>query len=87
MHEVRVPKFGMSAVDVEILEILVAAGDRVEAGAAVIEAASDKVDFTIEAERGGVVAEVLVSAGQTCDMGSIVMRLQDDDVDGSNDDP
>lgn len=80
MSDVRVPKFGMSAVDVEILEVLVQPGDRVEAGTAVIEAASDKVDFEIESEITGIVTEVLVEPGQICPMGAIVVRIDQDNL-------
>ncbi len=80
MSDVRIPKFGMSAVDVEILEVLVQPGDRVEVGTAVIEAASDKVDFEIESEVAGVVTEMLVEPGQTCPMGAIVARIDQDSV-------
>ncbi len=79
MKEVRVPKFGMSAVDVEILEVLVQPGDRVEVGTPVIEAGSDKVDFEIESEVAGIIVEVLVEPGQTCAMGAIVARVDQDD--------
>lgn len=76
MSEVRVPKVGMSAVEVEILDVLVAVGDRVEAGAAVVEAASDKVDFVIEADQAGTVVELFVTAGQNVSMGDLVARLE-----------
>lgn len=75
MHEVRVPKFGMSAVEAEVLEILVQPGDPVAAGQPLIEAASDKVDFQIEADVAGVVREIRVSVGDVCAMGSVVMTL------------
>jgi len=77
MQDIRVPKFGMSAVEVEVLDILVKPGERVEAGQAVIEAASDKVDFSIEAESAGIVKNILISVGDICAMGSIVMTLHD----------
>lgn len=77
-YEVRVPKFGMSAVDVEILQILVQPGDRVAHGTPVIEAASDKVDFEIEAEVEGVVTEVFVVVGQVCAMGDVVARVDEE---------
>ncbi len=76
MSEVRVPKVGMSAVEVEILAVLVAVGDRVETGTAVVEAASDKVDFTIESDQAGTVIELLVAEGQTCAMGDVIARLE-----------
>jgi pyruvate/2-oxoglutarate dehydrogenase complex dihydrolipoamide acyltransferase (E2) component len=75
MAEIRVPKFGMSAVDAEILEILVAPGDQVREGQPVVEAGSDKVDFTIESETAGTVEQVLVSVGDVCPMGSVIITL------------
>jgi pyruvate/2-oxoglutarate dehydrogenase complex dihydrolipoamide acyltransferase (E2) component len=66
----------MSAVEVEILDVLVQPGQQVEAGTPIAEAASDKVDFTIESDQSGVVTEVVVTAGQTCAMGSVIARIE-----------
>lgn len=76
VHEVRMPKFGMSAVDAEILELLVQPGDAVTTGQPVAEAASDKVDFTIESEHDGVVDRIDVSVGDVCAMGAVIMTLR-----------
>lgn len=77
MSEIRVPKFGMSGLEVEILELLVEVGDPVVAGQPVAEAASDKVDFTIDSESGGTVISIAAAAGDMCEMGSILMVLTD----------
>lgn len=77
MAEIRVPKFGMSGLEVEILELLVSVGDTVEAGQPVAEAASDKVDFTIDSESGGTVTSIAAAAGDMCEMGSVLMELSD----------
>lgn len=77
MREVRVPKFGMSAVEAEILEILVNVGDHVEAGTPIVEAASDKVDFAIDSETSGVVTAIHVTPGQTCAMGAVIAQIDD----------
>jgi pyruvate/2-oxoglutarate dehydrogenase complex dihydrolipoamide acyltransferase (E2) component len=76
MDEIRVPKFGMSAVEAEILEIFVSVGDDVRQGQPVAEAASDKVDFVIESDQDGVVDGVHVSVGDTCPMGSVIITLR-----------
>ncbi len=78
MPEIRVPKFGMSAVEAEILEILVKVGDRVEPGTPVVEAASDKVDFTIEAEEAGIISEIRCAVGEAHPMGSAIMAIETD---------
>jgi pyruvate/2-oxoglutarate dehydrogenase complex dihydrolipoamide acyltransferase (E2) component len=78
MHvaEVRVPKFGTSGDTVEILDILVAVGDSVSAGQGLIEAASDKVDFSIESESDGRVTAILCEVGDDVDMGAVVVELE-----------
>jgi pyruvate/2-oxoglutarate dehydrogenase complex dihydrolipoamide acyltransferase (E2) component len=78
MNHIRVPKVGMSAIDVEILEILVSPGQAVDAGDPVAEVGADKVDFTIEADHAGTVLEVLVKVGDTCPVGAVVVSLSDD---------
>lgn len=77
MSEIRVPKFGMSGLEVEILELLVQIGDTVAAGQPVADAASDKVDFTIDSETGGTVTSIAAAAGDMCEMGSVLMVLAD----------
>lgn len=70
------PKFGMSAVDAEILQVFVNPGDAVGVGQQVVEAASDKVDFTVESDYDGIVAEVRVSVGDVCAMGAVIVTLR-----------
>ena len=77
MSEIRVPKFGMSGLEVEILELHVQVGDSVVVGQPVAEGASDKVDFTIESETAGTVREVVAAVGDLCEMGSVLMVLDD----------
>lgn len=77
MADIRVPKFGMSGLEVEILELLVKVGDTVDVGQPVAEAASDKVDFTIDSETGGTVTSIAAAPGDMCEMGSILMVLTD----------
>lgn len=75
MIEVRVPKVGMSTLEVEIGELLVGVGDRVRADSVVCTALADKVDFDIEAGAEGTVVEVLVAAGDVVPVSGVVMRL------------
>lgn len=78
MIEIHIPKMGMSTQEVDIVEISVAAGQRVEPGAALMEIEGDKATFTIEAEVGGVVTEVLVEEGDVCRVGDVVMRIDEE---------
>jgi pyruvate/2-oxoglutarate dehydrogenase complex dihydrolipoamide acyltransferase (E2) component len=75
MIDVQIPKMGMSTVEVEIADVLVAAGDLVAVGDPLVEVEGDKATFTIEAEVPGTVAEVLVAEGDERVVGDIVLRI------------
>lgn len=75
MHEIRAPKFGMSATEIEVVDILVSIGQQVTPETPVVEAASDKVDFMIEAEASGTVSEILCAIGDNVEMGAVLIRL------------
>ena len=78
MIEVRVPKVGMSTVEVEIDQVLVAPGQRVESGTVIASVAADKVDFEVESEVGGVVEEILVGEGTITEVGMVIARIRED---------
>ncbi len=66
MAEVRIPKVGMSTLDVEVTEILVKVGQTV---------AADKIDLDIEALVAGTVTEILVEEGDVIDVGQIFAHI------------
>lgn len=76
--EVRVPKVGMSTVEVEIDEVLVAPGQRVQPDSVIASVAADKVDFQVEAGVTGVVEEVLVSDGAVAEVGAVIARIREE---------
>jgi pyruvate/2-oxoglutarate dehydrogenase complex dihydrolipoamide acyltransferase (E2) component len=75
MTDVHIPKMGMSTVEVEILSVMVAVGDRVGETDSVVEVEGDKATFEVEAGVAGTVSEILVSAGQECEVGDVVVRI------------
>ena len=77
MIEIRVPKMGMSTVEVDVSAVLVSPGDRVEAGQAVVEVEGEKTTLEVEAPSAGVVADVLVAVGDECQVGDVVVLLED----------
>ncbi len=77
MTEVRIPKLGMSAVEVDILEVLVEPGQRVAIGDPIAEVESEKVTHVIEAEVAGVVSEVLVAAGDESEVGNVLCLIDE----------
>jgi pyruvate/2-oxoglutarate dehydrogenase complex dihydrolipoamide acyltransferase (E2) component len=74
--DVQIPKMGMSTVEVDIVSVRVAAGDRVEPETIVVEVESEKANFEIEAGTAGTVAEVLVAEGDEAQVGDVVVRIE-----------
>jgi pyruvate/2-oxoglutarate dehydrogenase complex dihydrolipoamide acyltransferase (E2) component len=77
MIEIRIPKVGMSTVEVEVTELPIAVGDSVSVGDEIMVVAADKIDLTIESEHVGVLSELLVQVGDVVDVGTIVARLDE----------
>jgi dihydrolipoamide dehydrogenase len=73
--EVRVPDIG-DFKDVEVIEVLVAAGDAVTADQSLITLESDKASMEIPAPRAGVVRELAVAVGARVSQGSLILRLE-----------
>ena len=61
---------------VEVIEILVKAGDTVQAEQSLITVESDKASMEIPAEQGGVVKEILVKLGDKVSQGTPVVRIE-----------
>ncbi|NYT36671.1 dihydrolipoyl dehydrogenase [Allopusillimonas soli] len=75
IKELNVPDIGDFA-EVEVIEVLVAEGDTVEAEQSLITVESDKASMEIPAAQGGVVKEVLVKVGDKVAEGSPMVRLE-----------
>jgi len=76
LTDVFVPKMGMSTIEVEILEVLVAVGDTVDAGTTVAVIGGDKAEVEIPAGVNGIVSEVLVQAGDESEVGRVIVRIE-----------
>jgi len=61
---------------VEVIEILVKAGDAIQAEQSLITVESDKASMEIPAEQGGVVKEILVKLGDKVSQGTPVVRIE-----------
>ena len=59
----------------KVVKVLVAVGDQVPPGAAVVVLEAMKMENELVAERGGTVANVYKSAGQAVDTGDILVEL------------
>lgn len=73
--EIKVPNIGDFA-DVEVIEILVNAGDSVNVEDSLISVESDKASMEIPAPQAGVVKELLISLGDNVSEGSPILMLE-----------
>jgi pyruvate dehydrogenase E2 component (dihydrolipoamide acetyltransferase) len=74
-RQVRVPDIGDFA-DVDVIEVLVAPGDRVEREQSLITLESDKATMEIPSPAAGVVKALLVSVGDKVSEGSAILTLE-----------
>ena len=73
--EILVPDIG-DFTDVEVVEVLVSAGDTIAAENSMISLESDKAVMEIPAPEGGVVKEVKVKVGDRVSQGSPILILE-----------
>jgi pyruvate dehydrogenase E2 component (dihydrolipoamide acetyltransferase) len=64
--------------DIEVIEILVAVGDRVEQDASLITLESDKASMEIPATAGGTVGAIAVKIGDKLNQGDLILTLDAD---------
>ena len=74
-REIFVPDIGDFS-DVDVIDVLVAAGDTVSIDDALITLESDKASMDIPASAGGVVREVRVAVGDKVSEGSLILLLE-----------
>ena len=75
LQDVLLPDIGDFA-DVEIIEILVAPGDRIEPEQSLLTLESDKATMEIPAPTGGLVKELKVSVGNKVKEGDLLLTLE-----------
>ncbi|MGE4370630.1 MAG: dihydrolipoyl dehydrogenase [Burkholderiaceae bacterium] len=72
--ELNVPDIG-DVSEVDVIEVLVSAGDVIQKEQSLITVESDKASMEIPAERSGTVKEVLVKVGDKVSKGSAIVRI------------
>ena len=75
LHEFHLPDIG-EFENVDVIEVHVAAGDRVATEDPLITLESDKATMDIPAPRAGVVQELLVAVDQAVSEGSPILTLE-----------
>src|SRR5580693_7173556 len=82
LTEVKVPDIG-DFKDVEVIEVLVKPGDKVEKEASLISLESDKATMEIPSSDAGVVKELKVKVGDKVNKGSVILTLEAGDAAGA----
>ncbi|WP_407832467.1 pyruvate dehydrogenase complex dihydrolipoyllysine-residue acetyltransferase [Vibrio rotiferianus] len=72
--EINVPDIG--ADEVEVTEILVSVGDKVEEEQSLITVEGDKASMEVPASRAGIVKEIKVAEGDSVTTGSLIMIFE-----------
>jgi 2-oxoglutarate dehydrogenase E2 component (dihydrolipoamide succinyltransferase) len=75
MEDVILGRLGDTVDEVVIVEWLVAVGDSVEPGTALVRVETDKVEVDVEATMAGVVVERLVEEGDEVATGAVLCRI------------
>lgn len=64
------------AEDVDVIEVLVKAGDTVAEGDSLMALETDKASMEVPAEQAGTVVEVMIKEGDTCNEGDVILTLE-----------
>jgi pyruvate dehydrogenase E2 component (dihydrolipoamide acetyltransferase) len=75
MVEIKVPDIG-DFKDVEVIELLVAPGDRIKPEQSLITVESDKASMEIPSPMAGIVRELRVKLGDKVSEGSLILELE-----------
>ncbi|MEI8634131.1 hypothetical protein P4S72_22840 [Vibrio sp. PP-XX7] len=74
--EINVPDIG--ADEVEVTEILVSVGDKVEEEQSLITVEGDKASMEVPASQAGIVKEIKVVTGDKVSTGSLIMIFEEE---------
>jgi pyruvate dehydrogenase E2 component (dihydrolipoamide acetyltransferase) len=74
--EFKLPAVAEGIESVDIAEILVAEGDRIEAGAVICEVETDKSVAEVDCPHSGTITKILVATGQSVPVGAPLVLLE-----------
>ncbi|WP_421418876.1 pyruvate dehydrogenase complex dihydrolipoyllysine-residue acetyltransferase [Pseudoalteromonas lipolytica] len=83
--EIKVPDIGGD--DVEVTEILVSVGDKVEVDQSLLTVEGDKASMEVPAAQAGTVKEIKVAEGDTVTTGSLIMIFEGEEQASASSEP
>jgi pyruvate dehydrogenase E2 component (dihydrolipoamide acetyltransferase) len=78
IKEVRLPEISENVESGDVIKVLVAVGDVVEADQPLVELETEKAVLEVPAPFKGTVTEILVAPGDTINVGGVILRLETD---------
>ncbi len=72
--------------EVEVIEILVNVGDKIDVDDSIITLESDKASMEIPTPRAGIVTQINVNLGDKIKQGDVVLSIQNDNIENKSDD-
>jgi len=75
VEDILVPDLS-GAADVDVVEVMVKAGDTVAEGDSLIAVETDKAAMEVPAPKAGVVKSVTMQEGATCNVGDLILSLE-----------
>lgn len=76
MAEFKLPELGEDIVEADVLKLLVAEGDAVEADQPLIEIETEKATVEVPAETSGTVTKIHVRQGDTIKVGQVIVTIE-----------
>ena len=83
IKDINVPDIG-DFDEVEIIEIHVARGEKVEIEQSLITLESDKATMEIPSPHAGTVKEINIKTGQNVSQGDLILKLETEDLSKTN---
>lgn len=78
MYKFRIPKLGQSESDMQILEIMVKAGDKIKQGDPVMDIETEKASTVLESEVSGTVKEIFYKNDDYVKVGDILFTFEEE---------
>jgi pyruvate dehydrogenase E2 component (dihydrolipoamide acetyltransferase) len=75
--ELKLPNLGENVESVDIVDVMVAPGDRITKDQVILEAETDKAVLEVPSEVAGVVVEVKAQKGQTLKVGDVILLVDE----------
>ena len=78
MYKFKVPKLGQSDSEMEILEIMVEEGKKIQVGDPVLEIETEKASTILESEISGTIKDVFFKNGDFVNVGEVIFTVEED---------